>query len=117
MKIQLSISLIVCILFLGGCGEENRVNEVSEVADEFLTISGIAEETKDGFYVDGYVLRYEEIEKYDSSFEVESYKDKKLEIVAKVKDVEDNCESDSGEIVQCRPGVTSFIYDIESIRF
>ncbi len=113
MKNLISIVAVFSIILLSGCATNDNVTKPD---DGLISIIGIAEETKDGFYVDKYVLTHEEIEKYDKNYKSDDFAQKNLVIKGKIKEVEDDCVSDSGEIVQCRPGKTLFIYDIESIQ-
>jgi hypothetical protein len=105
MKHALIFVAISSIIFLAGCNNPGTI-----------TIKGKTIETKDGFYIDNYVLLTEELEKYDDKYHPGAYIDQNLEIKGKVKKVTDECENSSGEIVQCRPGTTEYIYDIVSIK-
>jgi|GEM_PF-2073830 len=86
-------------------------------ANDMVTISGKFEETKDGYYLNGYVIVENEISKYNSQFILDDYKDKEVEITGKIREIDSgDCTNSSGEISQCRPGKTSYIYDIQSIK-
>ena len=87
----------------------------------YISVSGIARPTKDGYYISGYILPIEEIKKYDSKYEYTSrkYKDKKLKIIAKVKEIKASLKvkDSSGRIIfkQGRESAV-YLYDIRSIE-
>jgi hypothetical protein len=86
-------------------------------ADETKTISGKIEVTKDGYYVNGYVIVDNEINKYNAQFNPDDYQDRNIEVTGKIREIDSgNCTNTSGEISQCRPGKTNYIYDIQSIK-
>jgi len=111
MKSFTKISLImgtVIILTLFGCISINKGS---------TTIRGNLQETKDGYYINGYAIEELEISKYNPQFNFPDYENKEVEIIGKVKEIEiDNCTNSSGEISQCRAGKTSYIYEITSIK-
>ena len=83
----------------------------------YSIVWGVAEDTKDGYYVGGNVLLEEEILKYNPDYKSGSYSGKTIEIEAKTRTVTtDECTSPGGEIVQCRAGESVYIYDINSIK-
>lgn len=86
-------------------------------ADETKTISGKIEVTKDGYYVNGYVIVDNEINKYNSQFNPDDYTNREIEVTGKIREIDSgDCKNSSGEISQCRPGKTTYIYDIQSIK-
>lgn len=111
--------LFIGILFLTGCiiqtnGTTSR--EDTSADNQIVQVSGIAQETKDGFYVGDFVLTYENLAAFDANYRFDDYNNKQLEITAKIKEVEIPCESPSGVITQCRQGPAKYIYDIESMK-
>ncbi len=97
------ILLIVSLVIIFGC---NKTKE------EYMTITGTAQETKDGYYINGALLEYSEVEKYDADYNLSTYSGKELEIVGKQKEVDQEC----GKYEQCRAGQYEIIYDIQSIN-
>jgi len=108
--------LIVITIFFSGCvvknNSENINNQNNLKQTDFITIHGIASETKDGYYVGDYVLEHSEIQKYDDNYALIEYHDKNLEITGREKEV--NIECDPYD--QCRQGTYKVIYDIQSIN-
>lgn len=80
------------------------------------TITGIAEETKDGYYVENFLLPHDEIEDFDSTYEDGEYDGAVLKIKAKFREVEETCENEDGEVTQCREGTYNELYDIELLE-
>lgn len=96
----LSIVLIgVGLVFIG------NLNKV-------ITVSGIAAETKDGYYLNDYVLTHEEIQKHDANYVWGEYSGQNIEVVAQAQKVTVDCEP----YTQCREGTFNVLYDIESIK-
>ena len=117
-NIKLNIIIFITILlmvtmFLSGCkrNEDNNNN-----ADNNMIITGVAEETKEGYYVNEYVLEHEEIQRYNQEYNTGEYNGKKLEILGEEKKVEIPCETETGEITQCREGSYKIIYNVQSIK-
>ena len=100
--------VIIClfVILFTNCSESNKK----------VTITGVTELTKDGFYINGYVLTYEEIEKYDSEYMKTDLDGLKLKIKGKLEAFEMEAMSEDGEILQAREGTTTYIYDIETIE-
>jgi len=107
-KIIYGIGIII-FLSLFGC--------ISKVGDPTATISGKLEGTKDGYYLNGYVIETIDMSKYNGQFNLDDYKDKEVKVTGKIKEIDSgDCKNSSGEITQCREGKTSYIYDIQSIQ-
>lgn len=106
--------LLVVLLFGFGCVKQKADVTVQKNAsdNQFATVIGKAEETLDGFYVNGYLLEDNEMIKYKSDYKPEDYIDKNLEIKGKVKQVDKVCEP----YTQCREGSYQVIYDVQSIK-
>ena len=81
-----------------------------------ITITGEAEQTKDGFHVGDYILTYEEIRKYNGQYMKYDYKWLQLKIVGKVRVYETESKSKNGEIMQAREGEINYITSIKSIE-
>lgn len=79
--------------------------------EDTIIIKGKAIPTKDGYYVSEYVLRDEELDKYDSNLDIEN---SFVEIECQIREEEIN--NDSQEISQGREGVVKYICDIKSIK-
>ena len=110
--IVLILAAVVCAVFL-----PKDIFQKTSGGGQYSIVWGLAEETKDGYYVGGNVLLEEEILKYNPDYKSGSYTGKTIEIEAKTRTVTtDECTSPSGEIVQCRPGESVYIYDISSIK-
>lgn len=80
------------------------------------TVKGKARLTKDGFYVDDFILTFEELEKYDPGADPEDYEDADIEIIGKIIEKEVSDRSPSGEAIQSRQGRIRYFCDIKSIR-
>lgn len=110
-KYFLALSIAVIIVLFSGCSIKNNMDNNQE-QNGYLTINGIAKETKDGFYVDEYVLKHNEAQKYDAKYNANQYRDKNLEIVGKKRKVDIECDP----YEQCRQESYKIIYDIQSIK-
>jgi len=121
------ILIIGIIFFLRGKVKKNNSINTNlqsdfERGNEYITIKGIAEYTKSGYRIDGCILEYSEIQKYDASHTGEKYFDKdlnnkNLEVIGKIKEVKTECSPNSQGIVsQCIEGPYKAIYDIQSIK-
>lgn len=108
--------LIVSILLVAGCTfGDNPQNENTQNApeqNEVITVTGTAEETKDGYYIDAYLLTHEEIEKYDTDYVWSEYSSKSITVTGKEKTVNVECEP----YAQCREGSYKVLYDLKSIK-
>jgi len=106
--IRILTLIAITITLLSGCVIENTDKD-------YIKVSGIAENTKDGYYLGDYVLGYLEIKKYEGDYKRGEYENKMLEVVGREKEVEMPCEDSSGDLIQCREGAYKVIYDIQSI--
>jgi len=109
----------ICILSImmafPGCFTQHYPENASDL--EYPIVYGLAEDTKDGYYVNGHVLLEEEIIKYKPDYKSGDYSGKHLVITARIrKETNDDCTSPTGEIVQCRQGESNYFYDIKSIE-
>lgn len=105
-----AILLIVSGIFFSGCLVNSNPEAINS-SSEFITVSGVAEETKDGYYLDGYVLTHEEIQTYDANYVWGEYRGQNIEVVGTTKAVSVDCEP----YTQCREGSFNVLYDILSI--
>jgi hypothetical protein len=110
------VIIIVSIIVFSGYAIKNNSKNMNTQNDlkqnQYITIKGVASETKDGYYIGEYVLEHSEIQKYDADFAMSEYSDKDLEVVGTEKEVNMEC----GPHVQCRQGTYKAIYDIQSIK-
>ena len=63
---KISYLTLVSFILLSGCANQSvspTTDSKTSGNSEYETISGIAEETKDGYYLDGNVLEHNVIEK------------------------------------------------------
>lgn len=108
--------LIISILLVAGCTTTNNTttleNQNIPEQNELITVTGTAEETKDGYYIGAYVLTHEEIKKYDTDYIWSEYSGKNVTVIGKEKTVNVECEP----YAQCREGSYKLLYDIESIK-
>jgi hypothetical protein len=110
--IALVLVAVVCALVL-----PKYIFQTTSGGSGYSIVWGVAEDTKDGYYVGGNVLTEEEILNYNPDYKSGSYTGKTIEIEAKTRTVTtDECTAPGGEIVQCRPGESVYVYDIKSIK-
>ena len=102
---------IITLIFIAGCADKN-IHSKTVPVNNYITVTGVARETKDGFYVAGFVLVHEEIQKYTHGSSTEKYRDRKIEVTGKVKEVNPECTP----YVQCRKGPYRIIYDLKSVK-
>lgn len=102
------ITLLIIIISCTG----RHYNGSDDTLNNYITITGIAEETKDGYYISGYVLEHEEIQKYNHGKATGSYRNKKVEIIGKTKKVNYQCSPYD----QCREGPYKVIYNLKSVK-
>ena len=108
----LVLAAVACAFFL-----PKDIFKTTSGGGGYTIVWGLAQETKDGYYVGGNVLPEEEILKYNPDYKSRSYSGKTIEIEAKTRtEITQDCASPTGEIVQCRPGESVYIYDIKSIK-
>lgn len=104
--------LIISSVCLPGCCIKSIPGKTDNMNNNYITITGIAEETKDGYYVSGYVLVHEEIQKYYGTSSRKAFRNKKLEITGMIKTVNPECP----KYDQCRKGPYKVIYDLKSVK-
>lgn len=104
--------LIINSVFLYSCSMKSICSRQDTQSNECITITGTAEETKDGYYINGYVLEHEEIYKYNDGIVPGGYRSKKIEVIGKIKEINPECNP----YEQCRKGPYKVIYDIQSIK-
>ena len=113
------ISLIVIILaaVVFAFVLPKNIFQTTSGGGQYSIVYGLAEDTKDGYYVNGNVLLEEEIIRYKPDYKSGDYSGKTLVINAKIRtETNEDCTNSAGEIVQCRQGESSYFYDIKSIE-
>ncbi len=103
---------IFSAIAVSGCAGKNIHAKTDSMNSSYITITGVAGETKDGYYVAGYVLEHEEIYKYYNGNVQRTLRNRKLEITGRIKEVNIPCP----KYKQCRKGPYKVIYDLKSIR-
>lgn len=104
--------MISIIISAAACAVKNTHDSTVPAGGDYVTVTGTAEETKDGYYVAGYVLGHEEIIKYYHDKKIHNLGNKRLEITGKTKKLKPGCS----RFEQCRKGPYTVIYDLKSLK-